>query len=404
MNEFDVIVVGAGPGGSTVARLLAHRGWRVLLVDRARFPRPKTCGDGLTPRAVRTLRHLGLEEAVARHAYRVDGARLVAPSGVTFTASFDPHVAPLPSRGYVLPRLHLDHLLLQEALEAGVTFRPGVKVVDVAREGRQVVGVVMREDGQVQTSRARLIILAVGAAIPLLHRLGLVQAPPHEVLAVRGYWRGVSGLSAALEFFFSRQIAPGYAWVFPTGEAEANIGVGIFRPAGTKDGRNAARALREFLTKTPEMASRLCGAEMVGAPQGYPIRTDFPSHPVCGPGWMVVGEAAGLVNPVTGEGIDLALESAVLAAEVASETLRREGTGKRGLWPYAWKLHRRFAHTFRGLRRLRPIVMRPRALEILIRRAERHPGLAARIMGITLGTTSPYSAFLPSTWRWLLSG
>ena len=402
MRDADVIVVGAGPGGSVTAMLLARQGWDVLLLDRARFPREKVCGDGLTPRAVHTLQQLGLESHVAAHAFAVTHARLVAPSGVSFSLPFDPHVSPLPPRGYVLPRLRLDDLLRQEAVAAGSRFLAGARVRDVLQDGRRVVGVVVEREGTVSTYRARLVILAVGANIALLRRLGLVSQPPHEIVAVRGYWQGVENLQPALEFFFTRDLYPGYGWVFPTSEEEANIGIGVYRPNTTKALRSAAQVLRSFLRENDELRERLGRAAPRAQVRGYPIRTGFPSHSVAGAGWLVVGEAAGLVNPVTGEGIDLAMESAIIAAEVAHSALLGK-VDARALWPYAWRLHRRFGHVFRGLRRLRPIVMRPRALDILIRKAAKHPPLAARIMGITLGTTSPYTAFLPSTWKWILS-
>ena len=191
--------------------------------------------------------------------------------------------------------------------------------------------------------------------------------------------------------------------MFPISADTANIGVGLFAPPGSTP-RNARHVLEHFLRQHDEMRRRLGTAEQVGEIKGYPIRTDFPSHPVHGPGYLIVGEAAGLVNPVTGEGIDLAMESGVLAAEAAHAALSRGDVSAAGLRPYERVLKRRFARTFRGLRLLRSRVMRPRALDILIRRAHRHPGMAQRIMGITLGTVSPYTAFLPRTWWWILRG
>ena len=383
---------------------LARLGWDVLLLDRADFPREKVCGDGLTPRAVHTLRALDLEPPIAERAYPIDAARLYASPRADFTLPFRPYVAPLPPRGYVLPRLTLDDVLREHALSAGAQFLPGMRVTAFLRRDGRVVGVRgQHAAGQSFEREARLVILATGASIALLKALGLVRRPPHEVRAVRGYWRGVRHLQPRFEFFFVPDVAPGYAWMFPISADTANIGVGLFAPPGSTP-RNARHVLEHFLRQHDEMRRRLGTAEQVGEIKGYPIRTDFPSHPVHGPGYLIVGEAAGLVNPVTGEGIDLAMESGVLAAEAAHAALSRGDVSAAGLRPYERVLKRRFARTFRGLRLLRSRVMRPRALDILIRRAHRHPGMARRIMGITLGTVSPYTAFLPSTWWWILRG
>ncbi|HIC87997.1 MAG TPA: hypothetical protein EYP04_01125 [Anaerolineae bacterium] len=150
--------------------------------------------------------------------------------------------------------------------------------------------------------------------------------PLHDIRAVRGYWRGVRGLGPRFEFIFAGEVAPGYAWIFPASSDTANIGVGLFDADGMRS-RRPAHLLERLLTSHPRVAARLQRAERVGPVRGYPLRTDFPSHPVHGHGWLLVGEAAGLVNPVTGEGIDLALESAELAAWAVDRALRAGDPG-----------------------------------------------------------------------------
>ncbi len=396
----DVLIVGAGPGGSTAAFLLARRGWKVLLLDRARFPREKTCGDGLTPRAVMTLQRLGLEEKVAAQAFQVNRARLYAAPDADLDLPFNPFVAPLPPHGYVLPRFFLDDLLRHEAQEAGALLEEDAFVQGVIQEKKVVRGVWGRLGERPCKWHAQVTIVATGASIKLHKALGLLRSAPHDVIAARGYWQGVDGLKPRFEFFFTTDVSPGYAWIFPVKEDMANIGVGVFAPPG-REAPHPTHLLRRFLENHDEIRQRLATAKRIGDIRSYPIRTDYPSHPVCGPGWLMVGEAAGLVNPATGEGIDLAMESAILAADAVHQALSQKG---HVLCSYTHRLRRTFARTFKGLRRLRPRVMRPRALGILIRRAQRHPGLAARIMRITLGTESPYAALLPSTWWWILRG
>ncbi len=391
---WDVVIVGAGPGGSTAARLLAQQGYRVALLDKARFPRPKTCGDGLTPRAVAALRQLGLEEEIAPLAQTVRAARLYASPRLDLNVDFSALPGELPPYGYVVPRLKLDAQLLDAATRAGARFFPQQHGETLVWAGKKAVGVRTRAG---TLWRARWVILATGAATGLLRRSKLLPFEPHDIYAVRGYWQGVPLDPPALEFFFLPEIPHGYAWVFPAGEGIVNVGLGVYRRAG-----EPWQALRPWLERLvqhhPALAPRFAAARLREPLRAYPLRSDFPQAPLGGPGWLVLGEAAGLVNPVTGEGIDLALESALLAAQALAAA---------DLAPTAYRAYRRqvqqrFGSLFRGLRLLRPLVMRPRVLRILLRQAQRHPALLHRIVGITLGVVSPYSAFAPSTWWWLL--
>ncbi len=380
--------------------LLARLGHDVLLVDKAHFPRDKTCGDGLTPRAVHTLRRLGLESDVATRSQRITHALLYAASGHVLNAPFDPLVRPLPPVGYVIPRIHLDDLLRTAAMRAGARFLPGTYVVDVLRQQGRVTGVVARVGEKSQTFRSEVVIVATGASLQLLRRLGIAAGSPHDIVAVRGYWEGVEDLHEGFEFHFVADVSPGYGWVFPVNAHVANIGVGVYR-LYRGDTRSAKVYLDRFLSTYEQVHRRLTRARLIGPVKGYPIRTDFPRQPLFGPGWVVVGEAAGLVNPATGEGIDLAMESAELAARVVHRALTTGNTGMYNLWPYAWHMYRHFEGMFRGLQWIRPIVMRPHPLDVLIRQAQKHPGLARRIIRITLGIEPAYTALLPSTWWWL---
>jgi geranylgeranyl reductase family protein len=398
----DVIVVGAGPAGSTAAALLARAGLHVLLVDRADFPRDKTCGDGLTPRAVAVLDRLAVLPALQARGYKtVSGALIVAPSGADFTAHFSAVPFGLPAFGMVVPRFELDDLLRRHAIEAGAQFVPGLHVTapiyDARASGREqrVIGVRGERAGQPVTLAAPLTILATGASMGLLRAFGVLQRMPPGVNAIRGYFTGVEGLSDQFEFYFDRELNPGYGWIFPLADGRANVGLGLFNSRVSDGGTpNLRRLLAEFMARHP----RLAAARPDGPIKGYPLRIDFPTGRPSGPGFLLAGETLGLVHPVTGEGIDLAMESAELAAAAAIDALRHPDTFPGGLRRYDHLLTRRYATFFWGARLLLRYATTPGALNTLIGKAQRKRYLAHTIAGINLGVVSPFAVFSPRVW------
>ncbi len=209
---------------------------------------------------------------------------------------------------------------------------------------------------------------------------------PPVILAARGYYSGVSGLEEALEFYFQREMLPGYAWIFPLGDGRANVGVGIFPK---NQSSTPQRMLADFVRSSPA-ADRFRNAHLEGKIKGYPLRTDYPLYDAHGDGYILLGESLGLVNPVSGEGIDLALESAEIAAPVVLKALERGRADARALKEYDRRLRRRFEGYFRGMRVLRDRAMVPTALDSLIRRSAQDRDLARTVTGINLGVVSPW--------------
>ncbi len=396
-HDADVLIVGAGPGGSSLAALLAARGLDVLLLDRATFPRDKTCGDGLTPRAIPVLDRLGvLPELQAAGYQRILGAELHPAGGDPWRLTFADHPVGLPPYGLVVPRYELDNLLLENALAKGARFLPGFHATAPVRDERSgsVAGVSGELDGKAAVRRARVTVLAVGANIGLLKGFGLLQKMPPGINAIRGYYSGVTNLGPYFEFYFEPELSPGYAWVFPLADGRANIGLGVL-DRGREDG---ARNLRKLLNDFVARSLRLQGAAPTGPTKGFPLRIDFPNLQPGGNGFALIGEALGLVNPVTGEGIDLALESAELAAPVIALALERGAVTRHSLAPYERALGEHYAGFFRGVKVLLRLATSPRAIRVLARQAQKKPRLARLIAGINLGVASPWQAFSPLTW------
>ena len=362
--QCDVVVVGTGPSGSAAAYWLARSGADVLLVDKAHFPRNKPCGDGLTPRAVDMLESMGLADFVLKRGRTFTGVRIFAhdrrPSLVNLRAGNDEQ----PRRGVVIPRRDLDDALRQQAVSAGARFLPGFTALVPYRRRGRLAGLQGRYDKRPLTIEAQLIVVATGANRRLVQALGLSGEDRLRALALRAYLAGLQGLDDYLEIYLDRELLPGYAWVFPTGDGTANVGVGIkLNSTTTVEGSRQLRAAFDRLL----CSSRLAGGQLLGRPQGFPLRTDFPAIPMYASGVLVVGEAAGLVNPLTGEGIALALESGKLAAEVASEALLSGDLSSDQLRRYDDLLRERYARYFEDARELMARLAHPKVLEAVIR-------------------------------------
>lgn len=384
VHAHDVVVVGAGPGGSAAAHFLSRRGLDVLLLDRADFPRDKTCGDGLTPRALRVLDEMDLLADISRVGCTVDGYAVVAPNGRRTSAQIaDAQIADAQISGaqrsgaLVVPRMQLDNIILRKAIASGARFEPKVSVSRIEPTSG---GVSLVADKA--TFEGRMAVIATGAAYGVLTRSAILPRPPRAMLAARAYFADLQAdVARQFELRFSDVPMPGYGWVFPTGRRSANVGVG-FLPR--KRSGTSAQAMERF-TRGRQMRDLLAGARQDGPLKGYPIRVDFLRSPTIAPNTLLVGEAAGLVNPLTGEGIDYALESGRIAAE---HTLRALSEGAH-LDAYDRELRAHFGPIFRFSEMVRDWYCQPLLLNLLVPLANSHPELRQLLARTVLGERQP---------------
>lgn len=406
----DVIVVGAGPAGSAAAYALASRGIGVLLLDKAVFPREKVCGDGLTPRAVAALDEMSLLDRLLPLGRPVDHVVVTAPDGGRVTATVpagrggvaEAGAAPdRPGRRrpamLVVPRIHLDDAVRTRAVEAGALFEGGVDVEDIRCENGEVA-VCARRAGRRAAYAARLAIVATGASLALPKRLGTMRRRPVMMRAARTYVPAMSADAAArIEIRFAGVPLPGYGWIFPVSSSTLNAGVGFY-VRGRDPAPSARDVCRRFLG-TLECAAAGGGrgaGERAGGPaaiRSYPLRVDFPSSPVHRDGVLFAGEAAGLVNPLTGEGIDYALESGRLAADHAAAFLTGGDQSPRGFAAaasaYERALRGRFERLFAVCRIVRETAARPALLNRLVGLAGRRDDLTMSLVNLVLGNREP---------------
>jgi len=391
----DVVVVGGGPAGSAVSILLRRRGHDVLLLDEARFPRDKICGEGVSPEAWRLLDLLDARAAVrALGPHPLRGMSLVSPRGIAFHGTYRRADDDL---GFAVRRDRLDASLLACARAAGVEVREGVKVSAVLRANAQVTGVTAEAAAGPRRIDARLVVAADGRRSVVARGLGLLTE--HRSLrkfAVRGHWDGVHGLRESGEMHVG---LGGYCGIAPLGPQSANVAFVLDRRAMAGAGGDLEAFYRATIAaRWPALHERLQRATLVAPPRAIgPLA--LAARRAWAPGALLVGDAAGFYDPFTGEGVTLALRSAELAAETADGALRSGRTADLG----AYERRRREAtrDKFRLNRLLQHVVAWPALADSVARRLARRPDLADQLVGIA-GDFVPARSALGPAFLWQL--
>jgi geranylgeranyl reductase family protein len=353
-----IAVIGAGPAGCAAALALRRKGVPVVLADRATFPRPKVCGDMLVPGALEEIERLGLPLADLRER-TVDclGARFVSPRGAEFSDTFRDRGQARPC--WTASRSVIDAWLLEQARRAGAEVRESVEAKDVVRDAAgRVLGVVLRRaDGRTEELPCRQLIAADGAGSPIAASLGLPKVGDgHLAYAMRGYVRGIREAFQAqkarhLEIFTHAAILPGCAWIVPVGNGVYNVGLGVLAARNPSD-LTPKKLFEKVRAEVPKLAERLEGA-VFEASQGWFLPIATARRPVAGPGWLLAGDAAALIDPLTGHGIHNALHSGRLAGETVAAGMAETGDQGAVAERYRRRLDRELRPAMRASMRLR---------------------------------------------------
>jgi geranylgeranyl reductase family protein len=355
----DVLIIGAGPAGTTAARALAQAGVDVVLADRAAFPRDKICGDGLIGDALGALDALGIRARVLGDAILVDELRLYSPNGESASV-----------RGQLacIPRERLDAIMLDAAIEAGVRFFPSTSATGSVEGSDGVAGARFRHEGTTADVRARVTMLATGANATALGAFGLSVSMKPTGAAGRVYFDtppDVARRFAHLTIAYQKSWCPGYGWIFPGPSNRLNVGVGLFG----SDASGLRRFWDYFQKQFPPAAEIVRTSRQVTEFRGAPMRTGLIGARFGRPGLLVLGDAAAMTYPRTGEGIGKAMESGLMAADFVSQALSGAIPLATVHATYAAEFRRRFQRRYRAYQVAQSCAARPWLVNFLARRA-----------------------------------
>ena len=381
---YDLIIVGGGPSGAAATLYARRHGLRTLLLDKATFPRDKVCGDALSGKSVAILRELDLLDGVRR----LPGAAI---SRIIFTSPrhtelvIDLRQSSLNQvpEGFVIRRRNFDRFLFEEARQAADTCREGFTVTNLLVEDGYVHGVRGRQGDNTEIEhRGRIVLGADGYNSLVARKTGLYRHDPrHWVVALRQYYRNVGGLSDQIELHYVDEVIPGYFWIFPLEDGCANVGIGMLHQY-IKERKVDLRQILKAAIDSPAFRGRFTDAEPLEEPVGWNLPVGSKHRRMVGNGFMLLGDAAGLIDPFTGEGIGNALYSARFAVETAREAIEAGDVSEAFLARYDRRLWEAIGGELKVSTQLQKIGRHRLLLNFVIGKAARNKEMGNLIAGM----------------------
>jgi geranylgeranyl reductase family protein len=379
---FDVIIIGAGPAGSACAIELAKAAphVRIALLEKGVFPKDKICGDALSPDVINQVKMLSddlankLDQSI--HALPVKGVRIFGRKKASYPYFFNERNF---LKSYTCPRLHLDSLLFEHTrLFPNISFHGNHEVKDVQAHEEGVV---------VQTATARfegkMVLGADGAHSVVARRLGrIVMDKDYHAGGLRVYYEGVRGLAENLiELHFMPEVLPGYLWIFPLPEGRANVGLGMTSRQISKDNIHLRERLQHILEHHPVMKERFAAATAMESVKGFGLPLGGKSNSISGQRYLLLGDAASLIDPLTGEGIGNAIRSGRVAAEHFLKCLTNNDFSAQHNRAYDQEIYRRMMPEFKLDYRIRQLIyFFPASIDLFVYLACKMKGFRTNLM------------------------
>lgn len=376
MTTHDVVVVGGGPAGSIASLALKRQGFSVLLLEKGDSGRDKICGDGLIPDSLQLLGEMGLLEEVRGAGHAASTLQMYSPSGDSVRLKGD---------FVTLARSELDKRLRRAAEDAGVEVKLGVTATGM-RNGDGAATVQTKDSGEFE---CRMVILATGADAGPLKRFGLQHRSVPSAIAGRAYYRLRDDVPEdSLGIWYERPVLPGYGWIFPMGDHVFNVGAGVFRQSGRKQG-NLRVLFDRFVSDCPGAKDMMDGAEQLTEFRGAPLRCSLKGSEYCGDRLLATGETIGSTYALNGEGIGKAMQIAFMAAQVATSALKADALTQAELAGYRRKVHAEFMERFRQYQTAQSFLRFPWIVNTMIRSAHRNSRVRSVLEQTITERTSP---------------
>ncbi|MBZ4189201.1 NAD(P)/FAD-dependent oxidoreductase [Niabella beijingensis] len=376
MISAKVCVIGAGPGGATAALQLNKEGIDCVVIDKAVFPRDKVCGDGLSGKVLTCLKKIdpSVAERMKSAGFKLNswGVSFVAPNRRVLEVGYRPDFDAGNNQhkevpiGYVCKRMDFDHFLVEELKRcAHVTLYEGIAITEYTLEPDGY----LVSDGNGFTVKADLLILANGAHSSFTKKVaGIQMEPAHYVAGLRAYYKNVEGLHPEnfIELHFLKSLLPGYFWIFPLPNGQANVGVGMLSETVSRKKVNLKKELLRIVETDPVFKERFKHATLEGGIEGYGLPLGSKKRVLTGERYLLVGDAAFLIDPFTGEGIGNAMNSGRMAALQAARAIQAQDYSAAGLAAYDADIERVLGPELRLSTRIQKLVNYPRLFNLLI--------------------------------------
>jgi geranylgeranyl reductase family protein len=385
-ETYDAIVVGAGPGGSTTAAYLARAGAKVLLLDRAKFPRDKVCGDALSGKAMAVVKDFGLEAQIEQSPHgRINGCLFSSPDKKIIEIPFARKDGGGRPAGYSVRREVSDNVFFQYAKKQVARTIEGAIATDLIMDGDKVIGVKVRDtnDGTEKEFHAKLIIGADGVTSMVARKVGVGDLPPeHTCIAVRAYFDGIAGMKDFLEIHFLDEALPGYFWIFPLENGKANVGLGMIQKDITAQKIQLAPLMERIVRQNPLFAERFKNAKQLTPTIGWTLPFGSKIRKAYGNGYMLVGDAASLVDPFSGEGFGNATTSGKIAARIGAKAIMANDTSEHALSEYQRELEAELKAELDTSYTMQKLGKQKWLLNLVIGKAHKSPEIRELISGM----------------------
>ena len=386
----DVLILGAGPGGAATALFLAKENIPCIVVDKAVFPRDKICGDALSGKVVEILNRYdrSFVEKLSLDPIQLNcwGVTFVAPNLEELSIPFrnkpkktdeKREIAP----GFITKRYNFDHFMVNEVKKhAGVNLMEGVEIDQFVKTPE---GFTCSDKSGNYIIHAKLVIDGSGAHSQFAKKIGKLEVEKeHHCAGLRVYYKGVTGIKEGnyIELHFLKDFLPGYFWIFPLADGQCNVGVGMRSDYVGKKRINLKTELNNIIQKYPQLSERFKNAEPVDDIRGYGLPLGSKKRAISGDNYMLIGDAASLIDPFTGEGIGNAILSGYTAAQQAKEAIESKNFSGTALKKYDEAIYRRLGDELSLSYRMQKLVKYPWLFNFVVRKANRNKVLRETIM------------------------